>query len=97
MAERKGFEPLEAFTSTVFKTAAFDRSAISPYSVGLADCKAVLKTVVARSAVIYSVILSNAEFFVNYFLQPFEVLFPLVRLLPVPCSYQIHAFSFCII
>ena len=29
-AEREGFEPPEAFTSTVFKTAAFDRSAISP-------------------------------------------------------------------
>ena len=31
MAERKGFEPPEACTSTVFKTAAFDRSAISPF------------------------------------------------------------------
>jgi hypothetical protein len=30
VAEREGFEPPEAFTSTVFKTAAFDRSAISP-------------------------------------------------------------------
>ena len=30
LAERKGFEPLEAFTSTVFKTAAIDHSAISP-------------------------------------------------------------------
>ncbi len=30
LAEREGFEPPEAFTSTVFKTAAFDRSAISP-------------------------------------------------------------------
>ena len=29
VAGRKGFEPLEAFTSTVFKTAAFDHSAIS--------------------------------------------------------------------
>jgi hypothetical protein len=29
-AEREGFEPPEACTSTVFKTAAFDRSAISP-------------------------------------------------------------------
>ena len=29
MAGRKGFEPLEACTSTVFKTAAFDHSAIS--------------------------------------------------------------------
>ncbi len=33
LAERKGFEPLEAFTSTVFKTAAFDRSAISPKNI----------------------------------------------------------------
>jgi hypothetical protein len=30
LAEREGFEPPEACTSTVFKTAAFDRSAISP-------------------------------------------------------------------
>ena len=31
LAEGEGFEPPEAFTSTVFKTAAFDRSAILPY------------------------------------------------------------------
>ena len=31
MAEGEGFEPPEAFTSTVFKTAAIDRSAILPY------------------------------------------------------------------
>ena len=30
LAEGEGFEPPEAFTSTVFKTAAFDRSAILP-------------------------------------------------------------------
>ena len=30
MAEGEGFEPPEAFTSTVFKTAAIDRSAILP-------------------------------------------------------------------
>ena len=30
LAERQGFEPREAFTSTVFKTAAIDHSAISP-------------------------------------------------------------------
>ena len=30
MAESKGFEPLEPFGSTVFKTAAFDHSANSP-------------------------------------------------------------------
>ncbi len=30
MAEREGFEPPEPFGSTVFKTAAIDRSAISP-------------------------------------------------------------------
>lgn len=29
-AERKGFEPLDPFRSTVFKTAALDHSAISP-------------------------------------------------------------------
>lgn len=29
MAERVGFEPTDAFTSTVFKTAALSRSAIS--------------------------------------------------------------------
>ena len=29
-AEREGFEPPETCASTVFKTAAFDRSAISP-------------------------------------------------------------------
>gem|GEM_PF-3526898 len=41
-AEREGFEPPEACTSTVFKTAAFDRSAISPaqkYSLKLYDTK----------------------------------------------------------
>lgn len=32
LAEGEGFEPPEAFTSTVFKTAAFDHSAISPKS-----------------------------------------------------------------
>ena len=30
MAEGVGFEPTEALTSTVFKTAAFDHSATSP-------------------------------------------------------------------
>ena len=30
MAEREGFEPPDSCPSTVFKTAAFDRSAISP-------------------------------------------------------------------
>ena len=30
MAESEGFEPPEPFGSTVFKTAAFDHSAISP-------------------------------------------------------------------
>jgi hypothetical protein len=32
LAEREGFEPPEPFGSTVFKTAAFDRSATSPAS-----------------------------------------------------------------
>lgn len=31
--ERRGFEPLEACTSAVFKTAAIDHSAISPLTV----------------------------------------------------------------
>ena len=31
LAESQGFEPQVAFTTTVFKTAAFDRSANSPY------------------------------------------------------------------
>ena len=33
-AEREGFEPPEVLPSTVFKTAAIDRSAISPLSGG---------------------------------------------------------------
>ena len=33
LAEGEGFEPPEAFTSTVFKTAAFDRSANLPFCV----------------------------------------------------------------
>ena len=33
MAESEGFEPPEGYPSTVFKTAAFDRSASSPESV----------------------------------------------------------------
>jgi len=36
LAEREGFEPPEPCGSTVFKTAAFDRSATSPMEVG--DC-----------------------------------------------------------
>ena len=31
LAERVGFEPTDAFTSPVFKTGAFDHSAISPF------------------------------------------------------------------
>ena len=31
-AEREGFEPPEVLPSTVFKTAAFNRSAISPFA-----------------------------------------------------------------
>ena len=31
-AEKEGFEPPEALTSLVFKTSAFDHSAISPLS-----------------------------------------------------------------
>jgi hypothetical protein len=33
VAEREGFEPPEPYGSTVFKTAAFDRSATSPLGV----------------------------------------------------------------
>ena len=33
LAERQGFEPWEGCPSTVFKTAAFDRSAISPSEI----------------------------------------------------------------
>ena len=33
LAEREGFEPPEVLPSTVFKTAAFDRSAISPAQI----------------------------------------------------------------
>ena len=36
-AEREGFEPPNPLRSTVFKTAAFDHSAISPIPVW--DCK----------------------------------------------------------
>lgn len=32
-AEREGFEPPDLLQSTVFKTAAFDRSAISPAQI----------------------------------------------------------------
>ena len=35
LAEEVGFEPTEPFGSTVFKTAAFNRSAIPPYVVRL--------------------------------------------------------------
>ena len=35
LAQRKGFEPLETFASTVFKTAAIDHSAISAYFIVL--------------------------------------------------------------
>lgn len=35
LAEGEGFEPPEAFTSTVFKTAAFDRSANLPYEIAV--------------------------------------------------------------
>ena len=32
LAEKEGFEPPDLLQSTVFKTAAFDHSAISPWS-----------------------------------------------------------------
>ncbi len=37
MAEREGFEPPVGFPTTVFKTAAFSRSAISPNKLSLAE------------------------------------------------------------
>ena len=36
-AEKEGFEPPEVLPSTVFKTAAFDRSAISPNTYSVLD------------------------------------------------------------
>lgn len=39
-AEKEGFEPPEACTSTVFKTAAFNRSAISPLQKYKKNCSA---------------------------------------------------------
>ena len=33
VAEREGFEPPDRFRSTVFKTAAFDHSATSPFPI----------------------------------------------------------------
>ena len=40
MAEREGFEPPEPFSSTVFKTAAFDHSATSPAGQIVQDSEA---------------------------------------------------------
>ncbi len=37
MAEREGFEPSRPFGLTVFKTAAFDHSAISPKSFSYSE------------------------------------------------------------
>ena len=37
IAEREGFEPPEPLSSTVFKTAAIDHSAISPIPSGCAS------------------------------------------------------------
>ena len=42
-AEREGFEPPEPFSSTVFKTAAIDHSAISPFSCPFLLCLMSLK------------------------------------------------------
>ena len=52
LAEREGFEPPEAFTSTVFKTAAFDRSAISPYNF---CCKKLYIAICRRKYLLYAV------------------------------------------
>ncbi|KTD76697.1 hypothetical protein Lwor_1922 [Legionella worsleiensis] len=43
LAERQGFEPWEGCPSTVFKTAAFDRSATSPTGVNTILTFAVLQ------------------------------------------------------
>ncbi len=42
IAEREGFEPPEACTSTVFKTAAIDHSAISPGILLKCECKGII-------------------------------------------------------
>ena len=40
LAEKEGFEPPDLLQSTVFKTAAFDRSAISPVCLlSFTDCE----------------------------------------------------------
>ena len=44
-AEKEGFEPPDLLQSTVFKTAAFDRSAISPIkALSLPDCECKYKS-----------------------------------------------------
>jgi membrane protease YdiL (CAAX protease family) len=48
MAERQGFEPWEAFTSLVFKTNAFGRSAISPHGATYRTAFRAAETVVIR-------------------------------------------------
>lgn len=58
-AEKEGFEPPEVLPSTVFKTAAFDRSAISPIaqlllSFQLCGCKGTTIFIICK-------------FFSNYF------------------------------
>jgi hypothetical protein len=56
LAEKEGFEPPDLLQSTVFKTAAFDRSAISPVCYdhlliasanisGFFDCKKFFRTI----------------------------------------------------
>ena len=46
-AEREGFEPPEVLPSTVFKTAAIDRSAISPFSGGKSTLFSDMKSMVS--------------------------------------------------
>ena len=55
MAEKEGFEPPEACTSTVFKTAAFDHSATSPSApviAGQSDNPQVAQTIAAIGPII---------------------------------------------
>ncbi len=52
MAEREGFEPPEGCPSTVFKTAAFDRSAISPQWVSVKTEIYIAETILSNAATV---------------------------------------------
>ena len=92
LAQRKGFEPLDSCPSTVFKTAAFDRSAISAFILncllGAGECGAfvVSNTQCYRSAI--------SAFILNCFVArqrfdaiaeiPSTSLFPKLRPIAIP-------------